>query len=239
MELQPMFNTARSCFAMAIALALVVTAGPAFAQSKGGGKIVCWKDKSGKVVGCGDSVPPEYQTSATKELDRRGVTRKTTDSADEVAKHRARDEELARQKTEEQKKLAEQKRQDSALINTFANEKEIDAKRDRDLQQIDLQTSQLQTALKSATDRYNALKARSDAAEKSKKPVPDSQKEDLARAAADKEKLENSIAAKDKEKQEIRQRYADYRKRFAELKEGSQQAPAPPTSPKPGAAAKK
>jgi hypothetical protein len=234
MELQPMFSTTRSSFAMAIALALVATASPAIAQSKGGGKIVCWKDKAGKVVGCGDSVPPEYQTSATKELDRRGVTRKTTDSADEVAKHRARDEELARQKAEEQKKLAEQKRQDSALINTFANEKEIDAKRDRELQQIDLQQSQLQTAFKGATDRHNALKARSDAAEKSKKPVPDIQKDDLARAAADKEKLENSIAAKEKEKQEVRQRYAEYRKRFAELK-GTSQSPAAP-APKPGTA---
>lgn len=234
-----MFRATHPSFAMVIALALLVTAGPAIAQSKGGGKIVCWKDKSGKVVGCGDSVPPEYQSSATKELDKRGVTRKTTDSADEMARHKARDEELARQKAEEQKKIAEQKRQDSALINTFANEKEIDAKRDRDLQQIDLQANQLQTALKGATDRYNALKARNDAAEKSKKPVSDGQKDDLARAAADKEKLENSMAAKEKEKQEVRQRYAEYKKRYAELKEGGQQAPAPAASPKPGAASKK
>jgi hypothetical protein len=35
------------------------------------GKIVCWKDNAGKVVGCGDKVPPEFQSSGTKELDSR------------------------------------------------------------------------------------------------------------------------------------------------------------------------
>ena len=50
------------------------------------GKIVCWKDKAGKVIGCGDKVPPEFQGSGTKELDSRGVTRKTTESADDAAR---------------------------------------------------------------------------------------------------------------------------------------------------------
>jgi len=32
----------------------------------GTGKIVCWKDKAGKVVGCGDRVPPEYDNLIAK-----------------------------------------------------------------------------------------------------------------------------------------------------------------------------
>ena len=43
----------------AAGLAIVVTAAlatSAMAQSKG--RIVCWKDKAGKVIGCGDKVPP-------------------------------------------------------------------------------------------------------------------------------------------------------------------------------------
>ena len=51
--------------ALAVALAALV-GGDALAQKK----IVCWKDKAGKVVGCGDTVPPEYQDNATKELDK-------------------------------------------------------------------------------------------------------------------------------------------------------------------------
>ena len=232
-----MDNIMRGIFSAILALALAVAGGSALAQSKG--KIVCWKDKSGKTVGCGDSVPPEYQTSATKELDKRGVTRKTTESAaEQAAKVKAPDVDLAKQKEqkdEEQRKQAEQRRQDNALINTFANEKEIDVKRDRELQSLELQLGQLKGSLKNANDRQTEINARSDALEKSKKPVPDNVKAEKAQAAEETKKLQQRIAAKEKEMDEIRARYAEYRKRFSDLK-GTQQpaaSPAPATSPSP------
>lgn len=49
-------------------------------------KIICWKDAAGKTVGCGDKVPPEYASSATKELDKQGNVRKTGESLDEMTK---------------------------------------------------------------------------------------------------------------------------------------------------------
>src|SRR6476620_5634603 len=94
-------------------------------------KIVCWKDKSGKVVGCGDKVPPEFQSSATKEMDSRGITRKTTESVEEANQRKGREQEAARVKAEEDRKLTDLKRQDNALLETYSNEKEIDLKRDR------------------------------------------------------------------------------------------------------------
>jgi hypothetical protein len=192
-----MFNAMRIPAAAFLALAFALAPAANAAQTKG--RIVCWKDKSGKTVGCGDTVPPEYQTSATKELDRRGVTRKTTQSADDLAKHRTQDKELANQKEEEQRRLAEQRRQDAALINTFTSAQEIDVKRDRDLQVVELQISQLQLSLKNAADR---------------------------------KAVEQNIIAKKKIKSDIRARYAEYKKRFAELK-GTQPAT---TAPAPAAA---
>jgi hypothetical protein len=189
-------------------------------------KIVCWKDASGKVIGCGDKVPPEYQSSATKELDVRGVTRKQTESVEEANQRRAREEETAHVKAEEEKKALGQKRQDTALLETYSNEKEIDLKRDRDLQVIDLQIQQLTGALKGTTQRYNEAKARADAVEKSGKPLPGGVKEERDRIASEKQRFEQSIAAKNTEKEELRAKYAEYRKRFAELR--SQQASAPP-----------
>src|SRR4051812_48219312 len=96
---------------------LLSLAGPASAQ-----KIVCWKDKSGKVIGCGDKVPPEFQSSATKELDKRGITRGTIESVEETNQRRAKEQEAARIKAEEERKLTELKRQDNALLETFASE---------------------------------------------------------------------------------------------------------------------
>src|SRR6476661_2102612 len=150
-----------------LAAFLLSLSGPAAAQ-----KIVCWKDKSGKVVGCGDKVPPEFQSSATKEMDSRGITRKTTESVEEANERRAREQEAARIRAEEERKLTDLKRQDNALLETYSNEKEIDLKRDRDLSNLDSQMEQLNTALKGATQRYNEVKARSDGFEKANKPLP-------------------------------------------------------------------
>jgi hypothetical protein len=182
-------------------------------------------------VGCGDKVPPEYQDSATREMDRRGVTRNTTESTEDAAKRRAVEQEAAKVKAEEQKRLAEQKRQDTALLNTFSNEKEIDQKRDRDLQQIDLQLTQFKVSLKNATDRHTEAKARSDTGSKDQK-TSDMLKDDLAKSAGEKQRLEQTVAAKEREKDEIRVRYAEQKKRYLELRGGETTA-ANPSAPRP------
>ena len=204
--------------------AVLLATGGAQAQSKGGGKIICWKDKSGKVVGCGDSVPPEYQSSATKELDQRGVTRKTTESAEDAAKRRAQEKEAAEKKAAEEKRLAEQRRHDIALLATYANEQEIDMKRDRELKLVENQISQGQAALKNVEGHLQDAKSRKSDAE-------------VARASADIDKLQKTIAAKEKEREELRQTYAAQKKRYQDLKGTSQSATAPaPAAPAPAAA---
>jgi hypothetical protein len=228
-----MFKTHGILVAAALAAAFTaLVAGGVQAQSKGG-KIVCWKDKAGKVVGCGDAVPPEFQDNATKELDRGGVTRKVTETAEERAKREALDKEQAAQKAEEKKRRAEQSRQDAALISTFTNEKEIDLKRDRDLQVADTQLTQYRVQHKNAIDRETDFKGRAEASEKNKKPVPEYIKEEISRAQADKAKAEQGAAAKEKEKEEIRKRYAEMRERYILLKGGGPAAPVAAAAPAP------
>jgi len=205
------------------AAALMMLSGTALAQaSKGGtGTIVCWKDKAGKVVGCGDRVPPEYQDSATKELDRTGVTRKTNETAAERAKREAEEKAQEAQKADEKKRLAEQRRQDVALINTFSNEKEIDLKRDRDLQVLETQMTQQRVAHKNSVARAADVRKRIEAAQKENKPISDYNKEELARAETDRVKAEQSMAANEKEKAEITKRYADMKARYIMLRGGA------------------
>ena len=197
---------------------LALLAGPGVASAQ---KIVCWKDKNGKVIGCGDKVPPEFQSSATKELDSRGVTRRQTESADEATQRRQREEEAAKVRVEEDRKAVDQKRQDNALLATFSNEREIDLKRDRDLQVLDGQIEQLTNAQKAAMQRYNDVRARVDVVEKNKKPIGPQLKAELDRATSDKQRSEHNIEAKQKEKQDLRERFAAYKKRYNELKAGA------------------
>jgi hypothetical protein len=210
--------------AVVTALALGVAAGAVLAQSKG--KIVCWKDKAGKVVGCGDRVPPEYQDAATREIDSKsGLTRKTTGTAEEEARQAAETERLKLQREEEKRRLADQKRKDQALLGTYLNEGEIDQRRDRELAEVDRLLTQFHGLHKGTTARHSDAVARLAAAEKSGKSS-DALKEEAARTEAEKSKLERAIAAREKEKEDIRARYAETKRRYAELRSGGSIAPA-------------
>jgi hypothetical protein len=191
------------------------------------GKIICWKDATGKVVGCGDKVPAEYAGSGTKELDKQGNVRKTGESTEESVKRQAREKELAQTNAEEKKRLVEQRRQDDALLNTFSNEKEIDLKRDRELQALNNFITQQSAALKNANERLADARKRAESFEKDKKPLPPGAKEDVARAEREKTRVESEIAANEKAKADTTSKYAEYRKRYMELK-GT--APAPATT---------
>lgn len=216
-----MLKSARTIFAAALAAAVAMFfPGAAVAQSyKGGSKILCWKDKSGRIIGCGDSIPLEYQDSATSELDKRGITRKTTETAEEEARRKVQEEALAKQKAEEKKRLAEQKRKDMALLNTYANENEIDQRRDREVQEVDRLLNQFGGLHKAAAARHANASSRLAAAEKAGKPS-EVIKDEVARAEAEKGKLERGIAAKEQEKEEIRARYAETKQRYMDLRSG-------------------
>jgi hypothetical protein len=212
----PSSNRAYVIAGLGFALACLAAA-PAAGQTKSGAKIVCWKDKTGKIVGCGDTVPPEYRDAGTRELDARGVTRKTTESAAEEARRKAQQEQAQKAgepKADDPQRVAEQKRQDAVLLSIYANEREIDDRRDRDLKDLDSQLQQMQGQLKLAADRLEQAKKANN-------------KEEIARWEASRSTLEKGIAAKEKEKDEVRQKYAAQKARYQELKGGGQAAAAP------------
>lgn len=209
--------------------ALLLATGVAQAQSKGSGKIICWKDKSGKVVGCGDKVPPEYQDSATKELNQRGVTIRQSDAALTAEQRKAQQAEAERKQAEDQKR-EEQRRSDKAILDTFTTEKEIDLKRARDAQQLELSLETLQTNLKNANDRQAEGRARIEQFRKNQKPVPPAVQAEFDRSEGDKAKIESQIAQKRKDVAALNQKYDEIKKRFAELT-GASAKPTPQPAP--------
>jgi hypothetical protein len=211
----------------AFAIVLTLAAGSAEpAQSSSKGKIVCWKDKAGKVVGCGDTVPPEYQDAAIREIDSKsGMTRRTTGTAEEEARQAAESERLKQQREEEQRRQADQRRKDQALLGTYLNEVEIDQRRDRELAEVDRLLNQFRGLHKGTTARHSDAVSRLAAAEKAGNPS-DVLKEEVARTEAEKNKLERAIAVREKEKADISARYAETKRRYAELKSGGGVQPA-------------
>jgi len=219
---------------LALLPAMLLGASVACAQSSGGGKIVCWKDKSGRVLGCGDKVPPEYQDSATKELNKRGITVRQSDAALTPEQKKAQQTELERKQVEEIKRT-EQRRQDKALLDTFSNENEIDLKRTRDIQLIESNIETLQTNLKNSEERQVDARSRIAQYKKRNAAVPPPVQDEFDRSEGEKVKIQNQIAQKRKDITALNQRYDELKKRFAELKSGSapQADKVPPTTAQP------
>ena len=215
------------------ALLLAVGMGQAHAQ-----KIVCWKDKAGKVVGCGDKVPPEFQDNATKELNKRGVVVNQSAPSLTAEQKRAQQAEIDR-KTLEEQKSAEQRRKDRALLDTFTTEKEIDLKRTRDIQLIESNIEAQQTNLKNANDRQLDARTRIEQYKKENKPVPGPIQEDFDSSEASKRKIQGQIAQKRKEIADLNIQYTEMKKRFIELKGGAPDAAPPATTATSATPAKK
>lgn len=194
-----------------------LAAGSVLAQQKGAGGIVCWKDKSGKVIGCGDKVPPEYQDNANKVLNQRGVTVNQTEPALTPEQKQAQAVATEQKKADAQKR-EEDRRRDRALLDSFSNEKEIDLKRNRDIQQIEVNISAQQTNLKNVTERQNETRGKIDVIKKESKPVPATLQEEFDRWEGEKSKIQAQILQKRKEIVERNQEYDAMKKRFMELK---------------------
>lgn len=213
-----MFERGSLLLAVAVATASIVSIGPA-ADARAAGRIICWKDASGKVVGCGDRVPPEYQESATKELDSRGITRKTTGTVEDAARRRADEQERAKQEAEERRRLAERQRQDRALLATYGSEREIDERRDREIEVVEAQIRQLDVALKNIRERRSELEQRRDAAQKSerlKAGLP-ALNQELEKANSEESRLAQGIAKRENDKQAIRARFEQQKLRYRKL----------------------
>ena len=95
-----------------------------------------WKDAQG-VTHYGDTMPPQAAGRATIEMNKKGNIVKETAAAPTSAERATQDAEQAKQKKDLQTQT-EQKRHDSALLNTYTSPAEIDLARDRSLEQYKL-----------------------------------------------------------------------------------------------------
>jgi hypothetical protein len=127
-----------------------------------------------------------------------------------------REEAQARKRVEEQKELAV-RRQDKVLTDTFSNEKEIDMKRQRELQLMEVTIESLENNLKNLGERQAYARGRADQYLKDKKPIPVSIQEELDRLTVEKLQIERSMTQKRREISALNQHYDELKKRYAEL----------------------
>lgn len=191
-------------------LLVLLTSFPAIA-----GKLFSWVDEQGKTH-YGNVVPPEYAQKGNAELDKKGSVVSKTDAALTPAQRQAKEDALAKQKEEDQKKL-EQKRRDKALVNTYTTEKEIDLVRDRNLQQSELQLQSMELRAKQIQPRLDQAQQRAAGLTAKKKALPLDLQQEIEEAEKEMLHLQGMIKQKRAEMDAVRARFEDDKKRFREL----------------------
>ena len=140
------------------AVALLAVSALAFA----GPKLYKWVDKDG-ITHYGSSIPPEYASQQTEQIDAHGNVVKTT-AAQKTPEQLAAEQKAQQQAAQQAQVDAAQQAHDKVLLDTYTSTNDMDRDRDSKLASIDAQInvfngtiSGLQTTLADLQDRSSEL----------------------------------------------------------------------------------
>lgn len=173
-------------------------------------KLYKWVDDKG-VTHFGDTIPPEYANTDTKQMSKSG---RVTDRDDGFSSEKQR----AGKDTAAEKAALEARRRDDALLNTYSSEKEIDLARDRNLLQVEARVNSFSTMLKSAQATHDDLLQEQANLTKQSRKIPASLTEDIAASESRLAKLQKDLDLNMKEMDAVKARYEADKLRYRELK---------------------
>jgi len=175
----------------------------------------------------GDTPPAGCANVVMQEVTRGGIVIKTIQPTMTEEQWKAKLEAEEKAKAAE-KVAAEQKRKDMALLATYANEKEFDTARDRNIDPIKARIQQSNDRLKEIDKRVKVVKEEMEFYEAGKKKKSAKEKEmpsglqmELDRLSEEKKTITHTIASSEKEIAELRTRYEVDKKRWVALKSGT------------------
>ena len=199
----------RLCLFAAVALATAAEGAPA----TGSGKFFCCADAFGKQV-CGDTLPHACYGRAYRELGPTGQTLREVD-APLTAEQRAQRAAEEERRKEEEARQKEQQRQDQALLNTYANAGDIEAMRQRALDDVGKSIKAAETRI--AEIRTRRKKFEDEAEFYKKKTLPPEIKKGLLDTEYEIRAQQSIIDAKRNEMVSIQTKYDEDRARFLDL----------------------
>lgn len=201
-----------SLLAATLSLLLVMLSPDASAQRK----LYRWTDSEGKVHYT-DQLPAEAVKDKQEELNRQGMSIKTTErarTAEEQAAWEAEQELLA----EEQKKAEEKAKMDAMLTGSYPAESDLQrAYRERfDLIEQSLESARV--GIRSQEKSLSELLVHAADLERNNKPVPAAITDSINRARAAVDDQRNYLARREAERAHLRDEYDQLLARYRELK---------------------
>ena len=160
--------------------------------------------------------PPECLGRDTQELDKSGtpMRKSQTPTALTPAQQKAREAEL-KKKLEAEERAKEERRKNTALLNTYSSEKDIDDARARALKEAELAIAETEKRIVGAQKRRKELESEKEFYVK--KPMPLRLKQDIANNEIDIKNQTELLDAKKKEISVINAKYDSDKRRYVEL----------------------
>ncbi len=160
--------------------------------------------------------PPECLGRDTQELDKSGtpMRKSQTPAALTPEQQRAREAEL-KKKIEVEERAKEERRKNTALLNTYSSEKDIDDARARALKEAELAIAETEKRIVGAQKRKKELESEKEFYVK--KPMPLRLKQDIANNEIEIKNQTELLDAKKKEISIINAKYDSDKRRYVEL----------------------
>lgn len=173
----------------------------------------CCEDASGQRI-CGDPLPPQCYNRAYKEINKTGRTTQQVE-APLTPEERTRREQAAKLQRDAEARVAERRRRDKVLIESYASVADLDARRDiilvgaqKEIEGLRRRERELLTERSDLDGRIAKLKG---------KTAPRQLQEDLAANNSELEALRSVITQKEREADTIRLRFDEDRQRYIDL----------------------
>ncbi len=194
-------------------LLLLLSLFAASAAHAAGERVFCCEDGAGHKV-CGDPLPQACYNRAYKELSRSGATKRDVEAplTPEARARRALEEKARR---DAEARVAERRRRDKALLESYSSVSEIEARRDQIMQSATQEINNLRRRERELVAERKSLETRIAALKG--KPAPASLREEITATDSELAALRSVIVQKTREADLIRQRFDDDRARFMEL----------------------
>lgn len=178
-------------------------------------KVYKWVDDQG-ITHYGEVIPTEYANKERSTITKSGLVEKAPEKMTPEAM-RAKQEAEKKKKIEKQAEV-EQQRRDSAMLNTYSNEKEIDQALERSLVLVNARVESNRMLLQSSQDTLDGLKSEADARTQAGKKIPQSLTNDIAQTEARVARYAAELSKSEEELISVKARFDREKELYRKLK---------------------
>lgn len=198
-----------------LAVAVLLLAAGALAHADSRAKVYKWVDKDG-VVHYGSSIPPEYASQASEELNSQGMVVKTTE-AQKTPEQLAAEQKAQQQAQQQVQAQAAAQAHDRVLMDTYTSVADLERDRDSKLSAIDAQIKVLNGAVAGLQNGVAEYQSRANELTSKGKPIPADLKKHIDDSNQQLIANQQQLLNEQNRKQQVAQQFSDDIARFKQL----------------------